>query len=191
MITKKILAAGKFPTPHYFSNGPSLTDTKWPTNGVIIYRYVSRLLNINFFVLFCVLYWKESANKRYRNIVNNPISPNTVSQNDEIPHTAELDDTAILHVKIKITEIPHEKKAQYRNTVNLHVPLLNCSINCSMFNNKTFNGYSVSGDTTQHFGQLRLTKKSEQHNSAFGLDDFWVTWLVGETVDPASISHRT
>ena len=51
------------------------------------------------------------------------ISPNTVSQNDEKPHTAELDDPAIPHVKIKITEIPHEKKAQYRNTVNPHVPL--------------------------------------------------------------------
>ena len=67
-----------------------------------------------------VLYRKESTNKRYRNTVNNLISPNTVSQNDEKPHTAELDDTAIPHVKIKITEIPHEKK---RNTVNPHVPL--------------------------------------------------------------------
>ena len=49
--------------------------------------------------------------------MNNLISPNTVSQNDEKPHTAELEDTAILHVKIKITEIPHEKKnpiPQYR-----------------------------------------------------------------------------
>ena len=74
-------------------------------------------------VLFCVLYRKESANKRYRNTVNNLISPNTVSQNDEKPHTAELDDTAIPHVKIKITETPYEKKAPYRNTVNPHVPL--------------------------------------------------------------------
>ena len=39
--------------------------------------------------------------------VNNLISPNTVSQNDEKPHTAELDDTAIPHVKVKITEISH------------------------------------------------------------------------------------
>ena len=31
-------------------------------------------------------------------------------QNDEKPHTAELDDTTIPQVKIKITEIPHEKK---------------------------------------------------------------------------------
>ena len=63
--------------------------------------------------LFCVLYRKESANKRYRNCrntVNNLISQKTVSQNDEKPHAAELDDTAIAHVKIKITEIPHEKK---------------------------------------------------------------------------------
>ena len=52
-------------------------------------------------LLFCVLYRKESANKRYRNTVNNLISPNTVSQNDEELNTAELDDTAIPHVKIK------------------------------------------------------------------------------------------
>ena len=65
---------------------------------------------LTFIVLFCVLYRKESANKRYRNTVNNLISPNSVSQNDEKPHTAELDDTAIPHVKIKITETPHEKK---------------------------------------------------------------------------------
>ena len=66
---------------------------------------------MSYCVLFCVLYRKESANHtRYRNTVNNLISPNTVSQNDEKPHTAELDDTAIPHVKIKITEIPHEKK---------------------------------------------------------------------------------
>ena len=59
-----------------------LTVTKWPTNGVIIYRYVSRLLNINFYwplcptvFFFCVLYRKESTNKRYRNTVNNLISP--------------------------------------------------------------------------------------------------------------------
>ena len=45
---------------------------------------------MSYCVLFCVLYRKESANKRYRNTVNNLISPNTVSQNDEKPHTAEL-----------------------------------------------------------------------------------------------------
>ena len=75
---------------------------------------------MSYCVLFCALYRKESANKRYRNTVNNLISPNTVSQNDEKPHTAELDDTAIPHVKIEITEIPHEKKKspipQYRLT---------------------------------------------------------------------------
>ena len=43
--------------------------------------------------------------------MNNLISANTVSQNDEKPHTAEQDDTAIPHVKIKITEILHEKKS--------------------------------------------------------------------------------
>ena len=65
---------------------------------------------MSYCVLFCVLYRKESASKRYHNTVNNLISPNTVSQNDEKPHTAELEDLAISHVKIKITEIPHGKK---------------------------------------------------------------------------------
>ena len=32
--------------------------------------------------------------------------PNSVSQSDEKPHTAGLDDTAMPHIKIKITEIP-------------------------------------------------------------------------------------
>ena len=36
--------------------------------------------------------------------------PNTVSQKDEKPYTAGLDDTLISHIKNKITEIPHEKK---------------------------------------------------------------------------------
>ena len=63
---------------------------------------------------YCFLFLRTVSkgkwNKRYRNTVDNLISPNTVSQNDEKPHTAELDDTAIPHVKIKITEIRHEKK---------------------------------------------------------------------------------
>ena len=45
---------------------------------------------MSYCVFFCALYRKESANKRYRNTVNNLISQNTVSQNDEKPHTAEL-----------------------------------------------------------------------------------------------------
>ena len=36
--------------------------------------------------------------------------PNTVSQKDEKPYKAGLYDTPIPHTKIKITEIPHEKK---------------------------------------------------------------------------------
>ena len=37
--------------------------------------------------------------------------PNTVTQKDEKPHTAGVNDTAIPHIKIKITEIPLEKKS--------------------------------------------------------------------------------
>ena len=69
--------------------------------------------------MFCFAYWIERK-AQINGTVNNLISPNTVSQNDEKPHTAELDDTAIPHVKIKITEIPLEKKP---NTLNPHVPL--------------------------------------------------------------------
>ena len=42
--------------------------------------------------------------------------PNTVSQKDEKPHTAGLDDTAIPQIKIEITEIPLKESSipQYR-----------------------------------------------------------------------------
>ena len=66
---------------------------------------------------------EERPNEQYRNTVMDLLLPNTVSQKDKKPHTAGLDDTAIPHIKIKITEIPLEKKAQYGNTVNPHVPL--------------------------------------------------------------------
>ena len=36
--------------------------------------------------------------------------PNTVSQKDEKSHTTGLDDTAILHIKIKVTEMSLRKK---------------------------------------------------------------------------------
>ena len=44
----------------------------------------------------------------------------TVNQKDEKPHTAGLDDTAILHIKIKTTEIPLEKKL---NTATPSTPM--------------------------------------------------------------------
>ena len=58
-----------------------------------------------------------------RNTAKDLLLPNTVSQKDEKPHTSGLDDTAIPHIKIKITEIPLIKRTQYRNTVNPNVPL--------------------------------------------------------------------
>ena len=53
---------------------------------------------------------KERPNEQYRNTVMDLLLPNIVSQKDEKLHTAGLDDTAIPHIKIKITEIPLEKK---------------------------------------------------------------------------------
>ena len=67
----------------------------------------------------------ERPNERYRNTVKDGFFyqiPLPRRMKNRIPR-ARLDDTAIPHTKIKITEIPLEKKAQYRNTVNPHVPL--------------------------------------------------------------------
>ena len=49
-------------------------------------------------------------NSTARNTEKNLLLPNTVSQKDEKAHTAGLNDTAIPYFKIKITEIPLEKK---------------------------------------------------------------------------------
>ena len=60
---------------------------------------------------------EERPNERYRNSVKDLLLPNIVGQKDEKPHTAGLGDNAIPHIKIKITEIPLEKKSsmpQYR-----------------------------------------------------------------------------
>ena len=60
---------------------------------------------------------QERLNEQYRNTVKDLLLPNTVSQKDEKPHTAGLDDTAIPHIKIKITEIYRLKESsipQYR-----------------------------------------------------------------------------
>ena len=53
---------------------------------------------------------QERANEQYRKTVKDLLLPNTVSQKCEKPHTAGLDDSTIPHIKIKIFEIPVEKK---------------------------------------------------------------------------------
>ena len=58
---------------------------------------------------------QESANKWYCSTVKDLLLPNAVNQKD---------DTAIPHIKIKITEMLLENKL---NTVNPHVPLLSSS----------------------------------------------------------------
>ena len=68
----------------------------------------------------------KRPNERYRNTVKDSFVYRIPLPRMK-PHTAGLDDTAIPHIKIKITEIPLEKKKkpsilQY-NTVNPHVPL--------------------------------------------------------------------
>ena len=53
---------------------------------------------------------QERPNERYRNTVKDLLLANTVSQKDQKLHTAVLNDIAIPHIKIKITEIPLEEK---------------------------------------------------------------------------------
>ena len=49
---------------------------------------------------------------------------NMVTQKDEKPLVTGLDDAAILHIKIEITDKMYSfKKAQFRNTLNPNVPL--------------------------------------------------------------------
>ena len=45
-----------------------------------------------------VLIREESANERYCNTMKDPLLPNTVSQKDEKPRTAGLDDTVTTHI---------------------------------------------------------------------------------------------
>ena len=57
-------------------------------------------------------------NSTARNTEKNLLLPNTVSQKDEKAHTAGLNDTAIPYFKIKITEIPLEKKKNNKKQTN-------------------------------------------------------------------------
>ena len=72
-------------------------------NCVFRYRLKSKVFQVLTYIR------QERPNERYRNTVKDLLLPNTVNQKDEKPHTARLDDTAIPHIKIKITEIPLEK----------------------------------------------------------------------------------
>ena len=54
---------------------------------------------------------ENALNGTAGNTVKDLLLPNTVNKKDETPHTAAgLDDTAIPHIKIQITEIPLEKQ---------------------------------------------------------------------------------
>lgn len=76
---------------------------------------------------------QKRANEHYHNIFQDLptiissktffLTPNTISQKDKKSNTTGLDDTTILHIKIKVTEMSLKKKAQYSNTLNPHVSL--------------------------------------------------------------------
>ena len=51
---------------------------------------------------------QERPNEQYRNTVKDLLLPNTVSQKDEKPHTARLNDTAIPHIKSKLLKYPRK-----------------------------------------------------------------------------------
>ena len=72
-------------------------------NCVIIYRYQYVDLRIAYCVLCCMLYWtvlirEESTNERYYDTVKDLLLLNIVSQKDEKPHTAGLNDTVTAHI---------------------------------------------------------------------------------------------
>ena len=62
---------------------------------------------------------EESTNEQCHNTMKHLLQ-STVSQKDEKPQNAGLDDTAIPHIKIKITEIPRGKMF---NTTILYTPM--------------------------------------------------------------------
>ena len=63
-----------------------------------------------FFKQILTCFRQENENERYRNTLKDLLLPNlTVTHKDERPHTAGPDDTAIPHIKIKISEIPLKK----------------------------------------------------------------------------------
>ena len=59
---------------------------------------------------------QERPNEQYRNTVKDLLLPNTVSQKDEKPHTAGLDDTATPKLPkygLKKTSIPQNRKPPF------------------------------------------------------------------------------
>ena len=73
--------------------------------------------------------------------MKDPLLPNTVRQKDEKP-PAGLNDTAVPHVKIKITEIPFEKK------LNTPIPSMSPSgrvFNSDLFKKKIVSRYPFQG----------------------------------------------
>jgi len=64
------------------------------------------LLGFNFFFCFKLIILRNLGTQTKEE----PILSNTVTQKDEKPYTAGQDDTSIPYIKIKITEIPLEKK---------------------------------------------------------------------------------
>ena len=67
-----------------------------------------------------VAYESQRVGNRVKQFLFNQIS---LTKTPEIPHPADSENTAITQFKIKITEIPHEKIDQYRNTANPNASL--------------------------------------------------------------------
>ena len=69
------------------------------------------LTYIAYCVLFCIVCMRqEIVNEQYHNTLKDLHLPISVSRKDEKLHTVRLYDTMMLHVKIAITKILHEKK---------------------------------------------------------------------------------
>lgn len=88
-----------------------------------LYSLLWFLLHNLFWPLFSGLHFQWSSfsqcSEQYCNIMKN-----TVTQKDEKRPVTGLDDAAILHIKIEITDKMYSfKNAQYLNTLNPNVPL--------------------------------------------------------------------
>ena len=99
---------------------------EWPSEIAYSFTVKSKVFQILTYIR------QERLNERYRNTVKDLLLPNTVNQKDEnrIPQGWMIPQYRTL--KSKLPKYRLKKKAQYRNTVNPHVPLPDVSVFCDI-----------------------------------------------------------
>ena len=74
------------------------------------------------------LFRQESTNKWYCNTMKDLLLPNAVSKKDEKLHTTGPDDTEMLHIKIKVTELLEETCGPFLDRLDVVVVLVVCNL---------------------------------------------------------------